>query len=112
MTSGQPWYRWDDDNLELCVRAQTRSRTEGVLDVAGDAIRVKVNAPPVEGKANQRLIAILAEAFGVSKSRVRLLHGARSRRKWIRIEHPERFPESLESALRRRVQVEKGTKAV
>lgn len=111
-TPVQPWYRWNGENLELRVRAQTRCREEGVAEVAGDALRVRVNAPPVEDRANKRLLAILAVAFGVARSRVRLLHGARSRHKWIRIEQPACFPESLKSALGAASRVEKRTKAV
>lgn len=110
--TARSWYRWHGPSLEVRVRAQTRCRDEGISEITGDALRVRVNAPPVEGKANKRLLAILAEAFGVAKSRVRLLHGARSRYKWIRIDHPARFPEALESALRRPAEVEKPDKAV
>lgn len=99
MTATQSWFRWNGACLELRVRAQTQCRDEGVAGVTGDALRVRVNAPPVEGRANKRLLAILADAFGVARSRVRLVHGARSRHKWIRIERPERFPEALKPAL-------------
>ena len=97
------WFRWSGADLELRVKAQTQSRNEGVAGISGDAVRVRVNAPPVEGKANKRLLAILAEEFGVAKSRVQLVHGARSRRKWIRVESPERFPESLKPTLGSRI---------
>jgi len=97
------WYRWSGADLELRVKAQTQSRDEGVAGISGDAVRVRVNAPPVEGRANKRLLAILADEFGVAKSRVQLVHGARSRRKWVRVERPERFPEPLKSALGSRI---------
>lgn len=112
MTAAQPWFRWNGACLELRVKVQTQGRDEGVAEVTGDALRVRVNAPPVEGKANKRLLAILADAFGVARSRVRLVHGARSRHKWIRIEQPERFPKALKSALGAASRVEKGRKAV
>lgn len=106
------WYRWSGADLELRVKAQPRSRDEGVAGISGDAVRVRVNAPPVEGKANKRLLAILAEEFGVAKSRVQLVHGARSRRKWVRVANPERIPESLKPALGAASRVEKNGKAV
>ena len=112
MTAAQSWYRWEGASLELRIRAQTRCRDEGIADVAGGALRVRVNAPPVEGKANKRLLAVLADAFGVAKSRVRLVHGARSRHKWIRIERPQHFPDALKSALCTAPKVEKRRKAV
>ena len=47
----------------------------------GDALRVRLGAPPVDGKANAALIAWAAKAFGVPKSAVELLHGAAGRQK-------------------------------
>lgn len=83
-----------------------------MAEVAGDALRVRVNAPPVAGRANKRLLTVLAAAFGVAGSRVRLLRGTRSRYKWIRIEEPARIPEALKPALGAASRVEKRTKAV
>ena len=98
MTTTQ-WYRWDGTILELRIQAQTQNRNEGLGDVVGNALRVRINASPIEGQANKRLLALLAEEFGVAKSRVSLVHGARSRQKWIRIERPERVPENLAKRL-------------
>ncbi len=112
MTASPPWYRWVGDNLELRVRVQTRCRDEGIADARGDALRVRVNAPPVEGKANRRLLTVLAAAFGVARSRVRLVQGSRSRHKRVSIERPARFPDALGPALGARFRVEKGGKAV
>ena len=106
------WFRWSGADLELRVKAQTQSRDEGVAGISGDAVRVRVNAPPVEGRANKRLLAILAGEFGVARSRVQLVHGACSRRKWIRVERPKRFPEPLKPALEAASRVEKSDKAV
>ncbi|MFZ0485486.1 MAG: DUF167 family protein [Arenicellales bacterium] len=93
------WYRWIGTTLELRIQVQTQCRDEGIMGPAGDLLRVRVNAPPVEGKANKRLATVLAQAFGVPRSRVRLVHGARSRRKLLRIEDPRHLPKGLESAL-------------
>lgn len=51
-----------------------------------DSLRVRVAARPVEGAANEELILILAKAFRVSKSSVRIVSGARGRAKQISIE--------------------------
>ena len=47
----------------------------------GAALRVRLAAPPVDGKANQALLAWAAQAFGLAKSRVELMHGAAGRQK-------------------------------
>lgn len=95
-----PWYRWHGDSLELRIHAKTRCRDEGLGAVTAGAVPVRVSAPPTEGEANRRLVTVLADAFGVAKSRVRLVNGSRSRHKWIRIERPGIIPEPLRSALR------------
>ncbi|MEE9197021.1 MAG: DUF167 domain-containing protein, partial [bacterium] len=47
----------------------------------GDVLRVRVAAPPVNGKANQALIAFVAKTFGVAKDAVAIVRGERGRRK-------------------------------
>lgn len=106
------WYRWDDTTLELRVLAVTGCRDEGLAGVGGGALRVRVNAPPVEGKANKRLLRLLANEFGVARSRVRLVHGVRSRRKSVRIDRPGRIPEGLNGALEATGKVDQRRKAV
>jgi len=111
VTGSQPWFRWEGADLELRVKARTQCRDEGL--VAGeDALHVRVNAPPVEGRANKRVLVVVAEAFGVPKSRVKLTHGARSRLKRVRIERPRRVPQSLEPVLGAPRRVEKSPKPV
>jgi len=106
MPGSPQWYRWIGTTLELRIRVQTQCREEGIVGPAGDLVRVRVNAPPVEGKANERLTTVLAQAFGVPRSRVRLVHGARSRRKLLRIENPRHLPKGLKSALNSTRQVD------
>ena len=67
------------------------SRTE-FAGLHGDAHKIRLAAAPVEGRANQVLIAFLAEAFGVAKRDVVIASGASARRKIVRIEAPSRRP--------------------
>jgi len=64
---------------------KTNAKKEEVTR-AGDGLVVRVSAPPVDGKANARLVKILADYFDVSKSRVRILRGIRNRNKTVEIE--------------------------
>lgn len=90
--------RWDGDDLVLALKVQPRaSRDQLVVD--GDRLRARITAPPVDGAANVHLIRFLADAFGVSASRVRVLHGNASRTKVVRIGAPQTLPECLSSAL-------------
>lgn len=52
----------------------------------GDAIRVRVAAPPVGGAANEALIRFLAERLGVPRSAVTIVRGATARRKVVRVQ--------------------------
>lgn len=86
------WYRWLGDDLELHLRVQPRGRRDAFVEAQGDYYRVRLQAPPVEGKANAALCRFLAESFGVSLSQVELLAGAQSRTKRLLIRSPRQFP--------------------
>ena len=67
--------------LKLAIHATPgASRTEAA-GAHGAALRVRLAAPPVDGKANAALIDWAAAAFGVPKNQVDLLHGAAGRQK-------------------------------
>jgi uncharacterized protein len=65
------------------------SRDEVVGRTEDGRYKVKVQSPPVEGAANKRLILFLAGLLGVSKSRVRIVSGEKSRDKVVEIEGDE-----------------------
>jgi len=70
--------------MKIQVKVKPNSKTEE-LSGEGDSFIVKVKEPPKEGKANQAVIKLLAEHFGVSQSQVRILSGFRSRNKVIEV---------------------------
>lgn len=70
----------------LRVRVQPRASRDGVVGWAGSTLRVRVNAPPVDGEANQAVRALLARCLGVPRSAVTLVGGAHGRDKLIRVE--------------------------
>jgi uncharacterized protein len=69
------------EGLILPVRAQPRARKTGVMGEQAGALKVAVTAPPEDGRANQALVDVLAEALGLKRSQVRLLSGATARDK-------------------------------
>lgn len=89
------WYRWDGTDLLLWVRVQPRASRDGFAEVLEDAIKIRLTAPPVEGKANAHLSAWLARQFRVAKSAVRIEAGETSRRKRVRICDPVQIPSAL-----------------
>ena len=85
-----PVWSWSGGILELNVHAQPGARKTAVQGTHGDALKIRIAAPPADGAANRALIELLADAFGVPPSRCTLLAGAASRRKRIRIEVADR----------------------
>ena len=78
------------DGLLLTVKAQPGARRAGLEGLAqtadGPALKVKVAAPPEEGRANEAILTLLAEALEVKRRAVTLVSGASSRLKRIKIE--------------------------
>jgi len=69
----------------LKVYLQPKSSKNEVVGPYRDGIKVKVTAPPVEGKANETLIRFLAKEFGISPSCIEIIKGLHSREKTLRI---------------------------
>lgn len=67
--------------LKLPVHATPGAKRTEAAGAHGGALRVRLGAPPVDGKANAALIAWAAKAFDVPKAQVELLHGAAGRQK-------------------------------
>lgn len=69
----------------LEIKAIPNAPRSEVVGWLGDALKVKVHAPPVEGKANEALCAFLAETLGLPKRSVTMVQGTASRRKLVQI---------------------------
>ena len=72
--------------VTLKIKVEPRSSRKGISGVVGDAIKIKVNAPPVGGAANEELIEVLSEEFGIKKKSIKILRGMSSRNKVVEIE--------------------------
>ena len=95
------WYRWEGHDLILTVRVQPRASHSELADVQADYLRVRLNVPPVDGKANAQLLKLLAATFGVPKSAVTLLQGQSARTKRLHIAAPRRLPSGIDPPDRR-----------
>lgn len=87
-----------DDGLSFWIHVTPRAARERVGGVHGDALRVAVQEPPVEGAANAACVRALARALGVPRGNVALDAGAKGRRKAVRVAGD---PQVLEATLRR-----------
>ena len=72
--------------LKLPIHATPGAKHTEAAGEHGGALRVRLGAPPVDGKANAALIAWAAKAFGVPKAQVELLHGASGRQKLLGVQ--------------------------
>ena len=72
--------------LRFAVRVQPRASRSAIEGTHGDALRVRLSAPPVDGAANEALVELLAKALGVAKGKVRVVAGAASRSKVIEVD--------------------------
>ena len=76
-------------NLTLQVKVKPNARTSALTRLDDGSWRAELKSPPVDGKANAELVALLAREFGCAKSAIEIRSGASGRLKRVRIELPE-----------------------
>ena len=74
-----------DDGVIFKIKVQPGAAKNEIVGVQGDVLKVKINAPPVKGKANRALTDFLAEKLGVKKSEVEIISGHTSKIKKIKV---------------------------
>jgi uncharacterized protein (TIGR00251 family) len=79
------WIAAQGDGVVLSLHIQPGARRTETAGLHGEALKIRLAAPPVDGKANEALIAYLAKALGVPKANVELISGQTSRAKRVRI---------------------------
>ena len=85
--------------ITFTVKVHPRARKNSVTGVVGDALKLALTAPPVEGKANQAGVEFLADLFEIPRSSVPIASGETSRNKVVRIAGVSR--QTAEQALAR-----------
>lgn len=85
-------YKWQEKDLILHVQIQPKSSKDEVVGVLGDNLKIKITAPPVDGKANAYLCSFISKIFDVSKSQVIVLKGETSKIKTLLIKQPQQLP--------------------
>lgn len=79
------WAKAVEGGVELLVLVQPRASRTKVVGEHDGRLKIALAAPPVDGEANDALVAFLAEALGVTRSAVELIDGATGRRKRVRV---------------------------
>ncbi len=77
------------ERLWLAVSVVPNAKRTGADGLHDGSLRVRLAAPPVDGKANDTLLAWLADELALPKRRVALVRGQTSRRKWVEIDHDQ-----------------------
>jgi len=88
----EPWYQWDNGNLLLYLKVQPKASADQWVGPHGEQYRIRITAPPIEGKANAHLSKLLAKAFGVPRSSIQLVAGENGRNKRFKILAPVKTP--------------------
>ena len=89
MRPGWPCLAADGQGCRLDLSVSPNAKRTAADCLHDGALRVRLAAPPVDGKANARLLAWLADELGCPKRAITLLRGDSARRKQLRIDLPE-----------------------
>ena len=79
------WLREGDGRLTLTLHIQPGAKKTEVAGLYGDALKIRLATPPVDGKANAALIEFVAARLGLARSAVSLKSGQTSRRKVLSV---------------------------
>lgn len=80
------WFRQAaDGRLTLTLHIQPGAKKTEFAGLHGDALKIRLAAPPVDGKANEALVKFVADTLGLPKSAVNLKSGQTSRRKVLEV---------------------------
>ena len=90
------FYQWGTkEQLTLFCHLQPRASNNEFAGQHGERLKVRITAPPVDGKANTQLIKFIAQQFGAAKTRVSISCGESGRHKIVQIKQPGVLPKSL-----------------
>jgi len=85
-------YKKTKNGILIEVKVEPRSSRRQITGIMDETIlKVKLTAPPVDGSANEQLIALIAEVTGVKKSQIRIVRGLSSKRKLVEISGIEKI---------------------
>lgn len=89
------WYRRSGDVVTLTLHVQPGAKRSEISGLHGEALKLRLAAPPVEGRANEALLKLIAELFGVPLRQVELRQGGQSRHKVVAVTGSTIDPEGL-----------------
>lgn len=95
MNAKPPAVTHEGDDLILGLYIQTKACKDEVVGLYDGRLKVRITAPPIDGKANQHLIRYLSRCFEVPPSSIKLLQGNSNKRKKILVSRPKIIPDAF-----------------
>jgi uncharacterized protein (TIGR00251 family) len=78
-------FKETDGAVTFAVKVIPRASRTEIVGIEGDAVKVRLSAPPVEGRANVALVELLAKTLAVSPAQIDIVRGETARRKLVRV---------------------------
>lgn len=88
-------FTWQGEDLILNCRLHPKAAKDAFTNLSDGQLKIRITAPPVDGKANRHLVKYLAKQFKVPQDRVTIMSGENSRQERIKIARPQAIPEAL-----------------
>jgi uncharacterized protein (TIGR00251 family) len=83
------WFEEKNDSIVLSVRVIPRASKDAIAEViGGEALKIRIQAPPVDGRANACLIKFLSKHWNIPRSNIEIIAGETGRNKRLRISKP------------------------
>ena len=91
----EQWYRCSGEVITLTLHVQPGAKRSEITGLHGDALKIRLAAPPIDGRANEALLKFIGGLFNVPTRQVELKQGGQSRHKVVAITGSVVAPESL-----------------
>lgn len=88
-------YTWQGEDLILHCHVQPKAANDEIVGIHGDRLKIRITAPPIDGKANDHILRWFSKLFKVPKSDIEILQGESGRQKTLRIRAPKTLPEHI-----------------
>jgi uncharacterized protein (TIGR00251 family) len=88
-------YTFNHNVLTLLLHIQPDAKQSEFCGLHGERLKIRIKAPPVDGKANDEIIRFLAEQFSIAKSQIQIISGELGREKTVRISALKELPHQL-----------------
>ena len=89
------WYRYKQGNLLLSLYVQPGAKYNQVVGLHGEALKIKLASPPIDGRANTALLQFIATQLHIPLRQIKLIRGEKSRHKTIEVIDCTMNPEEI-----------------